>query len=210
MYEKGKKIIKEANEFQKNSLRDGSSSLNKVYNQIRKQETLQAIAKNQIGRNVSVKKYITTGNVNRVKLINGDLENKQHSFAYDSVDLIFTNSPMNYSEDLQIYRTLAKFASKVLRPGGNLVTFVPNRSLPQVFKNMSVPNLKFWWPLVIIEEDDGIPIAHECYHVNSCWKPCLWYVKNDGPERLHPISDLIEPSHFSELLNGKQKPLPQL
>ena len=31
MHDKGKKFIKEANEFQKNSLRDGSASLNKVY-----------------------------------------------------------------------------------------------------------------------------------------------------------------------------------
>jgi hypothetical protein len=36
MYEKGKKIIKETNVLQKNSLRDGSASLVKVYNRIRK------------------------------------------------------------------------------------------------------------------------------------------------------------------------------
>jgi hypothetical protein len=124
MYEKGKKIIKEANESQKNSLRDGSATLNKVYNQIRKQVIAQAVAKKQVGREINTK-LIRTDKQQRVELINGEFLDKQHFISDSSVDLIFTN-PMNYTEDLQIYRTLAHFASRVLKPGGSLLTYVPN------------------------------------------------------------------------------------
>ena len=50
MYEKGTKIIKEADELQKNRLRNGTASLTSVYNQIRKQEIAQAIAENYTQR----------------------------------------------------------------------------------------------------------------------------------------------------------------
>jgi hypothetical protein len=196
MYEKGKKIIKEANEFQKNSLRDGSTSLNRVYNQIRKQEIAQARAKNQAETDVKVK-YPRTDRQERAKLIKGDFQEKQNSISDDSVDLIFTD-PINYTVDLQIYRTLAIFASRVLKPGGNLVTYVPNHSLPQVFKNMSVPNLKFWWQLAITEENKISGVQGRNY-VYSSWKPLLWYVKIEGPKSLKPITDLIE---FAYVLAG--------
>ena len=100
MYERGKKIVNKADEYQKNSLRDGRSSLNKIYNQIRNQEFEHAIVKNQLGIAVKVK-YFTTDKINRVQLINGDFQHKQHSISDNSVDLIFTN-PANYTADLRI------------------------------------------------------------------------------------------------------------
>jgi DNA modification methylase len=41
-------------------------------------------------------------------------------------------------------------------------------------------------------------------------EPLLWYVKGDIPKSLSSISDLIEPSLASEIIDGKQKPLAQL
>ena len=207
MYEKGKKIIKEANESQKNSLRDGSATLNKVYNQIRKQVIAQAVAKKQVQREPNAK-LIRTDKQQRVELINGEFLDKQHSISDSSVDLIFTN-PTNYTEDLQIYRTLAHFASRVLKPGGSLLTYVPNHLLPQVFKNMnmSAPVLKFWWQLAIREDEITSSLEYQVY---SAWIPLLWYVKAERPKSLNSIIDLIEPSLASEIIDGKQKPLSQL
>jgi ParB-like chromosome segregation protein Spo0J len=199
MYERGKKIIIEANELQKNSLRDGSETLNKVYNQIRKQEIACANAKKQAERDLNNR--VRPDKQKRVELINGDLQEIQDAISDNSVDLIFTDPITNYTADLQIYRTLAHFASRVLKPGGSLVTYVPNHSLPQVFKKMSVPSLKFWWQLVIIE--DKIPCAIRRYYVDSCWTPLLLYVKNDRPKSLKSIHDLIESASIVGIINGK-------
>jgi ParB-like chromosome segregation protein Spo0J len=211
MYERGKKIIKEANESQKNSLRDGSATLNKVYNQIRKKQIAHAIAKKQVERELNAK-LIRTDKQQRVEFINGEFLDKQHFISDSSVDLIFTN-PTNYTKDLQIYRTLAHFASRVLKPGGSLLTYVPNHLLPQVFKNMdmdmnmSTHNLEFWWQLAIREDEITNSLEYQVY---SAWSPLLWYVKAERPKSLNSISDLIEPSLASEIIDGKQKPLAQL
>jgi DNA modification methylase len=112
---------------------------------------------------------------------------------------------------LQIYRTLAHFASRVLKPGGSLLTYVPNHLLPQVFKNMdmnmSIPNLKFLWQLAIREDEITSSLEYQVY---SAWSPLLWYVKAERPKSLNSISDLIEPSLASEIIDGKQRPLAQL
>jgi SAM-dependent methyltransferase len=125
--------------------------LNKVYNQIRKQKIAYANAHKQAERDLN-----TLGRPDkqqRVDLINGDFQKIQDIISDDSVDLIFTDPITNYRADLQIYRTLAQFASRVLKSEGSLVTYVPNHSLPQVFKKMSVHNLKFCLHLVIMEDE---------------------------------------------------------
>jgi site-specific DNA-methyltransferase (adenine-specific) len=102
---------------------------------------------------------------------------------------------------------LAHFASRVLKPGGSLITYVPNHLLPQVFKKMSVRSLTYWWQLAISEDDITDSLE---YHVYSAWNPLLWYVKDQGPKTLNSISDLIESSLPSEIIDRKQKPLAQL
>jgi DNA modification methylase len=66
---------------------------------------------------------------------------------------------------------------------------------------MSVPSLKFWWQLVIIE--DKIPCAIRRYYVDSCWTPLLLYVKNDRPKSLKSIHDLIESANIVGIIKGK-------
>ena len=205
-----REVIKEANESQKNSLREGSATLNKVYNQIRKNQIAHSVAKKQVEKDLS--KLVRTDKQERVELIYGDFQDKQRTFPDKSVDLIFTN-PTNYTEDLQIYRRLAIFASRVLKPGGSLLTYVPNHLLPQVFKNMdmdmnmSIHNLKFWWQLAIREDEVTGSLKYQVY---STWNPLLWYVKDDRPKSLKSISDFIESSLPSEIMDGKQRPLAQL
>ncbi len=48
------------------------------------------------------------------------------------------------------------------------------------------------------------------YRVYSACKPLLWYVKDDGPKTLNSISDLIDSSLASEIIDGKLKPLAQI
>ena len=90
------------------------ASLAKVYNQIRKQEVEHANAKKLVERELNAKPG-RTDKQEQLELFNEDFHDKQHSIYDNSVDLIFTN-PTNYTK-LQIYRTPAHFANKVLKPG---------------------------------------------------------------------------------------------
>ena len=73
--------------------------------------------------------------------------------------------------------------------------------------NMSIHNLKFWWQLAIREDEVTGSLKYQVY---STWNPLLWYVKDDRPKSLKSISDFIESSLPSEIMDGKQRPLAQL
>jgi hypothetical protein len=100
--------------------------------------------------------------------------------APDSVDAIITDPP--YSEEyLSVYDDLGKLALGVLKTGGSLLAMVGQYHLPAVIVSLS-RYLSYHWMLAYLTPGGQAPQIWP-RHVNTFWKPVLWFVKGeyDGP-----------------------------
>jgi hypothetical protein len=113
-----------------------------------------------------------SGPVN-AKVIVGDYRVEGHVVDDNSVDLIFTDPPYD-RETLPQYADLAKFAARVLVPGGSLVAYVGHYGLPDVLPLMT-PHLRFWWQLALIHTGGTAKLLGTGVYVT--WKPLLWFIK---------------------------------
>ena len=89
-----------------------------------------------------------------------------------SVDLIFTDPPYD-KKSLALFDPLGKCASKVLRPGGSLITYFGQWALLQVGDALRT-HLKYWW--IIAAHQPGSS-ARMPGGIRVQWKPRLWFVK---------------------------------
>ena len=199
-YERAKTIIKYGSEETKKKLRDGKkSNIYKESEKIRrdqKREELISKMNNSIGH--------INSEINNVKLICNDFSKIGSETIHDnSIDLIFTDPP--YSQEfLYLYEDLARLAVRVLKPGGSLVTYVGNISLPEIIKifDNQQPGLKFWWQFVV-KQNGG----HQRIHARGVfarYKSLLWYIKGEKPNELlisNNIGDFIESSPPSKILH---------
>ena len=113
------------------------------------------------------------------------------TIAADSIDLIFTDPP--YKEaDLPVYKDLGLFASRVLRPGGDLVCYAGHYALPEIFDYMrdSGSELTYWWTICVKHNGGWAKMWKQRTWVH--WKPLLWFCKGDRPDMFNDIHDYIE------------------
>lgn len=91
-----------------------------------------------------------------------------------SVSLIFTDPPY-HDKYLPLFEDLAVFASKVLRDGGSLVTYVGQKNIIKIGTIMENHGLKFQWPFTIVHNSASAFVAGR--HVFVGCKIMLWFVK---------------------------------
>ncbi len=96
----------------------------------------------------------------------------------NSIDWIITDPPYPHKY-LGLYRDLALFAQRVLRPGGGLLAMVGQSYLPEIFQLMSVEGLKYNWTLCYLTPGGQSPQLWQ-RKVNTFWKPVLWFSKGDN------------------------------
>lgn len=94
----------------------GRTSIDKAYNDIKAEEKREHLIQ-------QAKEAKLASNQLECELFEGDFRAIAPVKLTDSsVDLIFTDPPYN-DESLHLYKDLAKLASRVLKPGGSLITY---------------------------------------------------------------------------------------
>jgi ParB-like chromosome segregation protein Spo0J len=99
------------------------------------------------------------------KLICGDFVEKSKEIADNSIDL--------------------------LKPGGSLITYIGQYTLPEILQNILESGLKYWW-IIAVKHTGGHQMMYQ-KGVFVEWKPLLWFVKGDKVrEGLDKVADYIE------------------
>ncbi len=106
-------------------------------------------------------------------LIHSDF--REASIEDNSIDLIVTDPPYP-KEFLHLYKDLALFAARVLKPGGSLVAMAGQSYLPEIFDLMKVDGLQYNWTISYLTPGGQAPQLWQ-RKVNAFWKPVLWYTK---------------------------------
>ena len=106
-----------------------------------------------------------------------------------TIDLIFTDPPYR-QQDLQVYKTLANEAPRMLKQGGHLVMYAAHYALPEIFDYMKNSGLKYSWQIVVIHTGPSARMFDK--NVIATYKPLLWYFKGSDPKILGFIRDSIE------------------
>ena len=174
-----KTILKEAPQHIREKALKGQYSVNKAYksylNEQRRQEMINAEPIIRLPENTNY------------KLLFGDILEKGNEIPDNSIDLIFTDPP--YAETfLPLYEKLGVLASRVLKPGGSLVT-IANYNLLECANLINKSGLKCIHDFAIIH-------AGRCgidwkYHIELNHKTALWFVKGDKPNTTSVIKDVI-------------------
>ena len=145
---------------------DSGKPVNKVHkkltNDIKREKLINSIPDIELPKNCD--------------LILGDLQESSKHISDNSIDLIFTDPPYG-NGSIPLYEKLAKVASRVLKPGGSLVTYVGQYTIPEILNIIISNNLKYRWPIIV--EHTGHSTA---YHGNKIFvrcKPLFWFTKGD-------------------------------
>lgn len=93
----------------------------------------------------------------------------------ESIDLIITDPPYP-KEYLNLYRDLAIYADRILKPGGSLFAMAGQSYLPQIMNLMNAEGLQYNWTLCYLTPGGQSPQIWQ-RKVNAFWKPILWYTK---------------------------------
>jgi hypothetical protein len=122
------------------------------------------------------------------RVIVGDWREQCHVIADNSVHLIFTDPPWE-ARFVPEYADLAKFAARVLVPGGSLVCNVGQHVLPYVLRLlMDQPQLTWWHPLTVLHSDARSGNALDKGVYITC-KPLLWFVKGKSRATKRMVRD---------------------
>lgn len=104
-----------------------------------------------------------------------------------TVDLILTDPPYA-AEAVRLYAQLAEWAAAKLKPGGSLIAYCGQSTLPDVL-DATRPHLRYWWMLAV-EHSAGQRLPGK--FVIAEWKPAVWLVRD---KRAHKrlVSDRLRP-----------------
>ena len=140
----------------------------------------------------------------------GDFRENTKDIPDNSIDLIFTDPPYGI-DSIPLYEDLAKVASRVLKLGGSLVTYVGQYTIPEILNKVIANGLKYRWPIIV--EHTGHSTA---YHGNKIFvrcKPLFWFTKGEKISEIAPccsyvgnyLYDLIKSSPPSKILHEWQQ-----
>ncbi len=178
-FERAKKIIEDAPEEVKQKLRDGNphTSISKEYQNLVKEQKKEK-------RHDEIKQ-LQVNLPEKVTLHNSEF---QKTFIEgNSVSLIFTDPPY-HDKYLYLYEDLAVHASRVLRDGGSLVTYVGQGNIGKIINMMEAQGLKFHWPITVKHSGPSASVFGKKVLV-AC-KIMLWFVK--GKYEGEFVRDFIE------------------
>jgi len=111
--------------------------------------------------------------IGQATLLVGDFIEKGKSIPEESVDMIFTDPPYA-KDDLQLWDDLGRFAQRVLKKGGILLSYSGNMYLPEVYEMLG-RHLEYFWTFAI--RHTGACKTVYPVNVHQSWKPVLGYFK---------------------------------
>jgi hypothetical protein len=126
----------------------------------------------------------------KVELVSGDFRDCLAQLPADSIDLIFTEPPSDW-DTVRLYADLAQHAASVLKPGGHLLVFAGNHSLPEILTAMA-KHLRYCWILGVKHSAGSAGLPNKWVYVE--WKPLLWFVKGEYGNMPQYVVDLFEPA----------------
>lgn len=94
----------------------------------------------------------------------------------NSIDVIITDPPYPRGY-LSCWTKLARFAVDKLKIGGILIAISGQSYLPDVYKNMTIEGLDYYWTCCIYTPGVSAELQNKKLRTN--WKPLLFYVKGD-------------------------------
>ena len=207
-YSKARKIISEGTEEQKQRLREGKDKIDKIYNGLQREKKKSETSNHFKQSSNQVQELLPQNNNNNndtsefpsFKLLCGHLSEKGKEIPSNSIDLIFTDPPYSSNEITpSVYSDLVILASRILKPGGSLVTYVGQHILPQVLEIFVSNNLKYWW-LIAVKHTEPAK-AFQQRQVFVMWKPLLWFVKGEKISTSDPIANLND--NLSDYIEAK-------
>lgn len=174
-YARAKKIIETADEPTKDRLRSGKARIGKEYSRIIKEERREELRATSCNYSADNNNNI----IESFQLIQGDFRDREKTkdiLQDNSIDMIFTDPPYAL-EYMPLYLDLGKFANRVLKPGGSLVTYVGGYALPQTIDVLRESGLKYNWYYYL--KHAGPTQAMHGNHVIVCGKLLLWFYKGE-------------------------------
>lgn len=156
-------IEKHGDEKEKDMSRKGKTD--KAYKEIKNKKYKASEA---------IKKDVSTINITS-DLIKGlhNCDILDAPIADNSLDAIITDPPYP-KEYLDCWTKLAKFAQSKLKEGGILLAMSGQSYLPDVYKNMTIEGLNYYWTCCI---KNTVSADLREKRTKTQWKPLLWYVK---------------------------------
>ncbi len=76
---------------------------------------------------------------------------------------------------LPLYSDLGKHASRLLCPGGSLICYTGQATMPEALARLG-EHLRYWWTLALDHHHGGQQLPGKWVMVE--WKPLLWFVKD--------------------------------
>lgn len=138
-----------------------------------KAETKEQRREEKQERKEAIPEFITR---DAYRLLTGDLLEVSSSIDDQSIDWIITDPPYP-KEFIPEYEKLARLAQRVLKPGGSLLVMCGQSYLPDIMERMT-PYLRYHWTLTYLTPG-GQAVQLWDRHVNTFWKPILWFVNGD-------------------------------
>ena len=108
----------------------------------------------------------------RLTLIHSDI--REAAIEPGSVDVVITDPPYP-AEHVECWSWLGEFADSALKAGGSLVAMSGQSYLPDVLGRLS-EHLEYHWTCAYLTPG-GQSVQLWDRHVNTFWKPLLWFTK---------------------------------
>ncbi len=134
---------------------------------------------------------------NDIKLYNCDILDSE--IPDDSIDIIITDPPYP-RQFLDCWKKLAIFAYKKLKKDGIVIAISGQSYLPEVFKNMNIEGLNYYWTGAIYTPGTSPNLQNK--RLNTNWKPFLFYVKGEYNKTFQKSDVYI--SNYSDTKNGQE------
>jgi 16S rRNA G966 N2-methylase RsmD len=177
-------ILQSKDDDLKEKARTGQFTINGAFSKIKRSNKRHALL-NEVSRIPFAEEGL--------KLLRGDMEEQSKELPESSIDLIITDPPYD-KRSIPLYRSLAILASRVLKEGSILATYVSNYVLPEIFDQMLVnTGIKYWWTFAV-KHGGGHQLIYP-RNVFVEWKPFVWFIKGEKPRDgllMKNIGDLIE------------------
>ena len=179
------KILDKADESTKQKLRDGEISVNRAYQDIKKEEKKQ---ERHQQRAELIKKADESITPNDIEIRYGAFQDVLSDIEDNSVDAIITDPPYP-KEFLHLWSELGEFALRVLKPGGFLVSYSGQLYLPSVMESLG-KHLEYYWLGGLYHP--GIQAQRFERKIQNAMKPILIYNKPLQQKQTQWFVDLVE------------------
>lgn len=187
---KVKYINTHADEETKEKLKTKQKSIDKAYKEVKNKEYKKKEAKLKNTSDVIITKE------NMPKLYNCDI--LEAPIEDNSIDIIITDPPYP-REFIPCWTKLAQFAVKKLKTNGVLIALSGHSYLPDVYKNMTIDGLDYYWTGCIYQPGQSANLNVKQLRTN--WKPYLIYVKGKY-KRTFQGSDVYV-SEYKDIIEGQ-------